>query len=69
MYLASDGQLIDFARFSVAEVSRLFGVPLQMLGENASLNYSTAVELSRTFVLQSLRPFLVRIATELSRSS
>ncbi len=63
---ASDAQLIEFARYSVAEVARIFGVPLQLLGETASLNYSTAVELSRTFTLNALGPFLRRVGAELS---
>ena len=44
----------------------MLGVPLSMLAQPGSVNYSTAVEESRAFAALSLQPFTARLADELT---
>jgi len=63
---ANDSQLVELCRYSVAEIARIFGTPMVLLGETTTTNFATAIETSRQFTLNALKPFLIRVADELS---
>ncbi|MGI9333445.1 MAG: phage portal protein [Gammaproteobacteria bacterium] len=65
---ATDAQMIDASKFSVAEVSRLYGVPLSMLAETGTINYSTSAEERRAFVSNTLAPLVARVSDVLTHS-
>lgn len=57
-----DVQAVEFSKFYVAEVSRIYGVPLSLLGEPGQTSYATAAEESRGFANLTLRPWLRRVS-------
>jgi HK97 family phage portal protein len=61
-----EAQIAEMSRVTVAEISRAYGVPLQLLNETSSLNYSTSVELQRAFANFSLIPLGQRVTDALS---
>lgn len=65
---AVDLQIEQLSRLSVAEAGRLLGVPLSMLNEPGSVNYSTSVEESRAFVRSTLQPWAIRLSDALGRA-
>jgi hypothetical protein len=64
---ALDTDLIKSLEFSVAEASRMTGVPLQYLGVRDSNAYASAVESGREFYRTTIRPIMVRIKTEMTQ--
>ena len=57
-----DNDLIEAMRFSVEEISRLYGIPPSMLGYSQHTSFATASEERRAFSTNTLRPFMVRVA-------
>lgn len=68
MAKAVDLQLEEMSSLGVREISRILGVPGHLLGEQGSINFSTAVESQRSFVSMSLKPWAVRFGSCLSHS-
>ena len=64
-----EAQFIETARFNVSQVARVFGVPVEMIGGDSggSLTYSNTEARALDFVRYSLRPWLVRLETAVSR--
>ncbi len=65
---AIDWQLAELSRLGVAEVSRLLGVPVSLLGEPGSVSYSSSVELSRQFTRMTLSPWAARMSSALANT-
>lgn len=65
----NDSQFIETRRFQIAEIARMFGVPLHMLAEmEAGASYASVEQRSLEFLTLSLRPRLVRIEQAIYRS-
>jgi HK97 family phage portal protein len=64
---ALDADIVKALDFSVAEASRMTGVPLSMLGVKDAVAYNSAIESSRAFFRVTLRPIFHRVESELSR--
>lgn len=56
-----EAQFIEQMRFSVAEIARLFRVPLHMLYEHDAQPRANMEQASLEFVVYTLRPWLVRL--------
>jgi len=65
---AIDLQLAEMTKLGVAEVARVYGVPVTLLGEAQESNYSSAAEQSRSFVTHSLQPWARRVGDCLTHS-
>lgn len=65
---ATDLDLNNLMKISVAEVSRTYGVPLHLLSVSDDVNYSTASEMWRSFVMLSLQPLVERMGDSLTRT-
>lgn len=57
-----DSDLVEAMRFSVEEISRIYGVPPSMLGYSQHTSFATASEERRAFLSATLRPLLIRVA-------
>lgn len=57
-----DQELVEAMRFSVEEVSRIYGVPPSMLGYSQHTSFATAQEERRAFLTNTLKPLMIRIA-------
>lgn len=66
---ANDAQIIETRRYQVADIARIFGVPLFMINETEkSTSWGTGIEQqSIGFVRYTLQPHLTRIAQEINR--
>lgn len=66
---AQDAQYLETRRFQVAEIARVFRVPLHMIQETEkSTSWGTGIEQqSIGFVMYTLRPWLVRLEQEINR--
>lgn len=65
----NDSQFLETRRFQLAEVARMFAVPLHMLAEMmAGASYASVEQRSLEFLILSLRPRLVRIEQAVYRS-
>lgn len=66
---AEDAQLIESRRYQIADISRIFGVPLFMINETEkSTSWGSGIEQqSIGFVRYTLKPHLCRIEQELNR--
>ncbi len=64
----ADSSLVEYNRFGVEEVSRLYGVPPSVLGQTGNASYSTATEEFRAAVLHCLRPWAARFTDCLDRA-
>lgn len=66
---ANDAQIIETRRYQVADIARIFGVPLFMINETEkSTSWGTGIEQqSIGFVRYTLQPHLNRIAQEVNR--
>lgn len=66
---AEDAQIIEARRYQVADIARIFGVPLFMINETEkSTSWGTGIEQqSIGFVRYTLQPHLDRIEQELNR--
>jgi HK97 family phage portal protein len=57
-----DADLIEALRFSVEEVSRIYGIDPSMLGYSQNTSFATAAEMRRAFLSSTLKPLLYRVA-------
>ena len=57
----NEAQFIDTRKFQIAEVARIFRVPLSLLMENERATYHNSEQESLGFLKYSLRPYLIRI--------
>jgi HK97 family phage portal protein len=57
-----DSELVEAMRFSVEEVSRIFGLDPSMLGYSQNTSFATAAEMRRAFLSSTLKPLLIRVA-------
>ncbi len=62
-----DLQFIELKRFQVAEIARVFRVPLHMLYDHAAQPRANMEQASLEFVMYSLRPWLVRLEQTYAR--
>lgn len=64
-----ESQFLETRKFQVAEIARIFGVPPHMIGDvERSTSWGTGIEQqSIGFVVYTLRPWLTRIESALSR--
>lgn len=64
-----EAQFIESARWNVAQVARVFGVPAEMIGgeSGGSLTYSNTEARALDFVRYSLGPWVVRLEAALGR--
>jgi HK97 family phage portal protein len=60
-------QLIEARRMSVADISRLYGIPLSMLSESAGESYKSIEQQSLNFVIFGLMPWLKRWESAMRR--
>lgn len=58
----------ELSRFNISEISRAYGVPLSLLSEVSSINYSTSSEESRSLVNITLKPWVCQIESALNHS-
>ncbi len=61
-----DAQFLELRKFSIAEVSRHFGVPLTFLSELDRATYSNAAEMNQQFLTHCIMPWLLRWQGELN---
>lgn len=65
---ARDAQLLELLQYSTIDISRIFGVPPNMLGETTTSNFGTGIEQqSIGFDRWTILPHKVRIAGEWTR--
>jgi HK97 family phage portal protein len=57
-----DADLIEALRFSVEEVSRIYGVDPSQLAHSQNTSFATAAEMRRAFLSSTLKPLLIRVA-------
>jgi HK97 family phage portal protein len=62
-----DAQFLETRRFQVAEIARMFRVPLHMVGELERATNNNIEHQSLEFVIHTLRPWLVRWEQAISR--
>ncbi len=60
-------QLIEARKMSVADISRLYGIPLSMLSESAGESYKSIEQQSLNFVIYGLMPWLKRWESAMRR--
>jgi HK97 family phage portal protein len=60
-------QLIESRKMSVADISRLYGIPLAMLSETAGESYKSVEQHSLNFVIYALMPWLRRFESAMRR--
>lgn len=63
-----DAQFIQTQKFTVEEIARLYNVPLHMIGYLDKATFSNIENQSIGFVVNTLRPWLVRWEQEISRT-
>jgi len=67
MMNATDAQFIEQRQFGIAEVSRLYGVPRELLSDTGASSWGSGIqELVRGFLRFTLDPWLTRIEQRLS---
>lgn len=57
-----DNDLIEAMRFSIEEIGRLYGVAPSMLGYSQHTSFATASEEKRSFLSNTLKPLMARVA-------
>ena len=62
----SDAELLESRKFSVAEISRFFGIPLSLMFDNSTNSYASQEMESINFLVHSLTPLLDKIEIELN---
>lgn len=60
-------QLIEARKMGVADISRLYGIPLAMLNETAGESYKSIEQQSLNFVIYALMPWLKRFESSMRR--
>ena len=64
---ADEAQYLESRRYSVEDICRIFRVPPYLAGQLDKANYSNIEALSREFVTQTLRPWLVNFEEAYAR--
>lgn len=63
-----DAQLLELRRFSVEEIARMFRVPLMLIqAEAATPTYASAEQFMLSFVIHTIRPWLVRYEQSINK--
>jgi HK97 family phage portal protein len=62
-----DAQLLESRKFQIAEIARVFRVPLHMLGELDKATFSNIEHQSLEFVIHTIRPWCERIEQTITR--
>lgn len=62
-----DSQLIESRRFQLADIGRIFGVPLHMIQENERSTFNNIENLSLDFGMYTIRPWCKRIQHAIRR--
>lgn len=62
-----DAQFLESRKFQIAEIARMFRVPLHLLNELANATFSNIEHQSLEFVTHTLRPWCTRIEQTISR--
>jgi phage portal protein BeeE len=65
---AEDGQLVAHRTLTVADVARIFGVPLFMLADAHRATFASAREASRQFAMQALSPWVAKLQRAFQQS-
>jgi HK97 family phage portal protein len=65
---AEDAQIVAHRTFTVADCSRILGVPLSMLGDAHRATFASAREASRQFAVQSLSPWVAKLQRAFQQS-
>ena len=63
-----DAEFIETKKFQIAEIARLFRVPLHFLNELERATFSNIEQMNLEFVIYSLTPWLVRWEQELNKT-
>ena len=63
-----DAEFIETKKFQIAEIARLFRVPLHFLNELDRATFSNIEQMNLEFVIYSLTPWLVRWEQELNKT-
>lgn len=64
----SDAQFLETRKFQIAEIARIFRVPLHMLNELDRATFSNITQQSLEFVVYTLTPWLVRLEQSFNKS-
>lgn len=64
---AEDAQLLESRKFSVAEIARIFRVPPPMIGDLERATFANVTELTRSFAVHTLSPWLSRWEAAIER--
>lgn len=64
---SSDAQFLESRKYQVADIARMYRVPLHMLNELDKATFSNIEHQSIEFVMHTIRPWLVRIEQSISR--
>ncbi len=67
-FSAEELQIVNARNFSVADVSRIYGVPPYMLADPSRATYASARESSRHFAMLSLAPWVAKLERAFSAS-
>ena len=59
---ATDFQIAELDRTNTLLISRIYGIPPSLLGETSGVNYSTSIEVTRSFYALTLKPWTSRIS-------
>jgi len=63
-----DSQFLELRRFSVEEIARMFRVPLMLIqSEAATPTYASAEQFMLSFVIHTIRPWLVRYEQSINK--
>ena len=63
-----DAQFLDTRKFQIAEIARIFRVPLHLLNDLDRATFNNITQLSLEFVMYTLTPWLVRLEQSFNRS-
>ena len=63
-----DAQFLSTRKFQIAEIARIFRVPLHMLAELDRATFSNIEEQSREFVTYTLNPWIVRLEQAMNKT-
>jgi hypothetical protein len=63
-----DAQFLELRQFQVAEIARIFRVPLHLIGDLNRATNNNVEQMALDFVIHTLRPWIVRIEQSLNRS-
>lgn len=63
-----DAEFLAVKKFSISEIARLFRVPPHMIGDLENATYSNIEQESISFVVNSIRPWTVRVEQALSKT-